>query len=185
MPSKVTAGQRLKDIRDKIVGKVMEQCRVWGDPLPRTKLAEEFVDPIIRKVEVDNETSRVHEMYHGQEKVSAAGWTGEQGHSVKVPENTTISREEIGTVQMGTGKFIPHHDCEVSEKREDSPAVAAAREVLRVMRQMPEWKAAIEKVAYSNLNANQKETAYRKIFVAFKRFFGDPRKPLDKKIVVG
>lgn len=182
----------LKKTRDSLVGAVLKQVKEWGDPLPSSRAAEDFVDPIIRKVDVDLEsqpsTTSKESQRTGTKKLDKDGWVGEPQHSPRMPEGTKISYENLGEFEwnLRTNEVAPKSGAKTPWARpKENLRTASARECFRLMRLMPEWRELVEKAAFSALKAEQKEAVYRRLLVTWRKFFGDPRKPLGPRIQVG
>lgn len=174
----------LRQTKDNLVGAITGQAKQFG-LMPDVEAAEKFLDPILRKVEADAAAPKPAKR-PVPERPEDSQWYGEPGHSPKVPIGTTIVHESLGTFDWNlqtNNVSVPSHI--LPREPRLSPSMRAARDILRVMRNMPEWRAAIEKVALSSAPPAQKERTYRDILNRFRRFHGDPRKGIDPKIVVG
>ena len=172
----------IRDTRDDLVSRITTQAKMIG-LMPDVIAAEKFVDPILRKVEVDasSETDRAPSGSKDREH-SSGEWTGEPGHSPKVPGGSEVRVSGSGPVRWDLKTNQVHAPWVKTPK--ESPKTAAARECFRVMRLMPEWRHLVEKVAFSTLSLKDKEQRFRMLLVQFRKLFGDPRKPLDRKISV-
>ncbi len=52
----------LRETRDGLIRDVQEQRRIVGVPVPDAKMAEQFVDPILRKVEIEHDCERARDI---------------------------------------------------------------------------------------------------------------------------
>lgn len=114
MPEK-PSDETLREVRGELVGEVVEQARNWGVPVPSVRDAEKFVDPIMRKVEVDSEREANAIAKPDVNKKAGPGeWYGEKDHSPQigvsslVQDGGEVRSEELGEYRVGKdGKLTP------------------------------------------------------------------------------
>lgn len=173
--------ETLKETRNDLLDRVTEQQRRFG-MLPDVRVAEEFIDPILRKVEVDERDKRPQPKAAARE-LPDDPTLSRRGN--KLPDGTYRAEEGYaGTYAFGrpgAGLKVIDPAPWVQEKQ-DTPNVAAARKCFRAMRQHPDWKARVEKIALAPLSYVEREKQLKSVLADYVRLYGDPRKPRDRKI---
>lgn len=108
--SEIPSDSHLKEVRDSLIGDVVEQGRRLGAVLPDLRRAQTFIDPIMRKVEVQTERES-HAIAHPPvvDKTVRAGESyGEVGHSPIIREGAELKTQALGEYAVsGNGKITP------------------------------------------------------------------------------
>lgn len=134
----------LRDVRNELVGLTMDQARATGVPVPSVRLAEQFVDPIMRKVEVDaaRDADAIQSAPSKNKTVKAGEWYGEEGHSPqiggeksRIQGNAEVRSEELGEYKLGKdGKLKPMNGAPVPK----GPTVLEL--VIKKLLSHPQWR---------------------------------------------
>jgi len=100
----------LKEVRDSLVGDIVEQGRQLGAAVPDIRKAEKFIDPIMRRVEheVNREADAIPAPAPVVDKTVKGGeWYGEAEHSKKVPEGAELRSKTLGEYTVGKDGIKP------------------------------------------------------------------------------
>lgn len=155
--AEIPSDAHLKEVRDEMVGELADQGRRMGAVLPEIRKIEKFIDPIMRRVEVDAEReARMPESpapvpERPDRTVKQGEWYGEEGHSPLIggpssmikegrgeASNAEVRSEGLGEYKRGPdGKLRPVNGAPM-------PKGASFLElVIKKMMQLPDWRAQI------------------------------------------
>lgn len=180
-----------RDVKDDLMTRMTDQQRALGkEANPRE--CEEFLRPILQK------TFRQHEepakpvdfdpvefLRKRQEKRAKEmaarkdGWRTFSSPDVHATTTFRSPRDGKGQPLAST----VHH--RAAPRKKYSARDLATKAQLRRMRQIPEWRHAVEKIIFSNDNPPDKEKRLRQVLANFQRVYGDPLNPSDLRIQVG
>lgn len=168
----------LRETRDALVGAFAEQDRQFG-AIPETERYEKFIDPILRKVEVDaaSEPAPVAKADAGE---SVADKAERQGFRV---ENEIIGQFDLKTGRQLSGKPVPQQ-----VRRREGKNTKLARYIFAAIRNAPglaDWRARMDKIVFSTMPLEWKATKYMEILHDFVRVYGNPLAKKDRKIITG
>ena len=189
----------LRDTKEDLVKRAMSEYD--GLKLGTVRATEDFINPILHKVEVDHEHDRDKD-YLRKEPVTTrtigdGEWYGEPDHSPKLKDYSDIGikgrlhQEEIGTYALNkaTGTVRPLNGAPM-------PSAKTAKEmVIQGLLAMPAWRTAFQKASamcgrhmgkepYCT-ECERRERTFRRLIGKGMKEYGDPRKKADKKIMVG
>lgn len=188
MPEKPTDAH-LKEVRDSLVADIVEQGRALGAPVPDVRKAEQFIDPIMRRVEADvvREADAIQPIPQPVEKTRKGGdWYGEAEHSKKVPEGAEVRAKELGTYKVGKDGIKPINGAPMPEK------ASMLSLVIKKLLSHPDWKPAImaaNAICDRHLSAmpgcvlcERRESKLLEIFGKAKSTFNKQR---ERRLIVG
>ena len=179
----------LKEVRDSLVGDVVEQGRLLGAPIPDIRKAEKFIDPIMRRVEhdVNREADAIPTPAPVVEKTVQGGeWYGEAEHSAKVPEGAELRSEKLGEYVVGKDGIKPKNGAPM-------PKSANFLElVIHKMMSHPSWRdplLAARKICDRHMSAmpgctlcERRETRFLEIVEKARTKFNKQR---ERRLIVG
>jgi len=184
----------LRETRDGLLKAVQDQRRDVGVPVPDERTAAEFIDPIMRKVEVDNAESRIKDLTRPPRKPAPeqdGEWLGEPDHAPKLTEIpgtvTTYSTGSAGTALLTPGGPAIYKPAAPWDRprTKHGPNTDAMLQRIRELKALPEWRKRLEKILFANETDDWKASQYLKVLKDSVRLFGDPRVVKEKKILVG
>lgn len=167
--------ETLKETRGNLVKAFAEQDKKFG-AVPEVERYEKFIDPILRKVEVDARTEPEPVDAQAREREGAAERAEREGFRVE--------RETIGQFDFRTGRQLNGNTKAVPVRRE-GPHTQAARYVFAAIRHAPglgEWRQRLDKIVYAPQTLAWKNIKYSELLADFIRVYGNPLKKRDPKI---
>lgn len=153
----------LRDAKDFLVGAIADQAHALGIE-PNVRAHEDFVAPILRKVEIDVEAERQAEL--------AAPAPPAPDPDAPLGPWEVRENLETGEIRMGV-EVAAELERQRAAETED---VIAHRLYLRLLASKPDWKKRILAIALSrDLSQPQKKAKLHDLFTASFRYFGHPR----------
>lgn len=199
--------QDLREARDSLVADIADHARKTGVTLPSVQGIRDFVDPIMRKVEVDSHDEAPAEPApsptEGTRERKGGEWFGEAEHSTRVGESTKVNGEalggevelrgeEIGVVKINKATGAVSTNIPMT-------APSPLEMILNRLVQLPAWHAEIKQaLALCSYHMNppkeggkitcwlceRREAKLLELLDKARREYGDERKKREKKIVV-
>lgn len=175
----------LRAAKDRLLSAVNKQIEDWGS-VPDTRAAEDFVLPILSKVEQRHDEDRLadqmapshEEAYRDlrQERFHARiRQHEERARQMGVGLKTTFVNEDVGDVHVDWDRGVGTTTVELAKPGVEGPAIRATRKRFRELSKIPEWKRRILDVFNAPLTHEQRELAYKRILKDSVKVFGDPR----------
>jgi post-segregation antitoxin (ccd killing protein) len=180
--SKELDAETLRATREGLVESFAEQDRQFG-ALPEPERYEKFIDPILRKVEVDvaDEARRAAADVSEGDKAAASAELEEKARR----EGWRTEREAVGEFNLATGEQLSGTPV---QRKPEGPYTRTARYIFRAIRNAPgliEWKHRMDKIVLSSHPPEWKAKQYMKVLEDFVRYYGNPLAKKDRKIIVG
>ena len=195
----------LRDARDDVTKRIADQERAWGmsptssDPL----LKDEFIQPILRKIEVDAANEKPIQQASQTNKHKQEGeWYGEPNHSPVVgkvrgkPLPKQTPNEKISVTSEVIGDFIYNRKTNSVRAMEATSLPcppSMAESLIQELMAFPDWRAQFVEVSAlcaahwakerGCAKCEVRERRYHEIMVLAVRAFGDPLAPLERKVI--
>jgi hypothetical protein len=175
--------QDLRETKSNLLGAVNKQIVDWGG-IPDTRAAEDFVLPILGKVEYTHEDDRRRDLVAPDRQDAYRDIRDERMQRREQQHNerlrglgikTTFINEDMGDVHVDWDRNVASTTVELARPGIEGPATRATRKRFRELAKLPEWKRRILDVFNAPLTASQREAAYKRILKDSVKLFGDPR----------
>lgn len=195
-------GEELRETRDDLLE------RLHGDPLMQSatgaetqRAAEEYLGPILRRVEVDHEDKRTKALAPAaapaRRELGAGAWVGQEDHSPRVPqpvmgEHVTFFTEQLGDLPADGGA-PPSSILAPGQRPPLTPRQRLAVECTETMLALPDW-APLVRAAHGSchkhaltmdrhcLECGQREQALRDLVSRFVRQVLKPQMAAARKV---
>lgn len=156
----------LRETKDDLMERVTQHQRYEGKAQPDVRAAEDFLDPILHRVDVDHDkdkaiaekkktanTRRNKELKDGDDygKPNRSTVTQREG------EKVSVFTEEIGDVILkGDGTISVSPEVQAAGIPRHTQKEHMVRSCIRAMWQLPEWKYHLRRLFDSNINEDDK-----------------------------
>lgn len=191
----------LRETKDDLMGRVTRHQKYEGSAQPDVRKAEEFVVPILRKVEVDHDRQRDQQLlpkaderdkpsrnkeYEDGEYYGQSGRRPEQRERSKVQardgEKVTVHEQELGELTLkadGTVDASPELQALAAGPRYSAKEQSVI-DCVRGMWQLPDWKDKLSRLYNSNLNDSDKQKGTHALIRKWIAMY----KPVGKQMVL-
>lgn len=188
----------LRDTKEDLVKRAMNERD--GLRLGTVRATEDFINPILHKVEVDHDRDRDKDLVRKDpvttRTVADGQWYGEPDHSPKLKDYSdlgikgTLHQEELGTYALNkaTGTIRPLNGAPMPSKK------TAKEMILQGLLSMPAWNSAFtaaNKLCGRHMGMEpgcsecaRRERTFRRLIGKGMKTYGDPTRPADKTILV-
>ena len=136
----------LKEVRDGLIGDVVEQGRRMGAPVPNIRGVEKFIDPIMRRVEVDAEKTEAVESARETPDLNKSAktgeWYGQPDHSPLIGGPGSRIQGEAEVKSRELGEYALSKDGTLKPKN-GAPMPRAASVLELIIKKMvthPSWR---------------------------------------------
>lgn len=192
----------LRETRDELVKGITDTARAMGAIAPSHRRAEEFIDPILRKVEVDHEAAMRGESTAAPVLADPARERGEWSpQSERRPESVggekvSFIEKEIGEYQLLKGGGVrPVGNAPKTGELREAVQARFKRLMIQALIQDKEWMQVFKSAMFicgkhlaplrGCAECNKRERFYDELLANAVRLYGDPRKDKSKIISVG
>lgn len=190
----------LRETREELVKGITDTARAMGG-MPSQRAAENFIDPILRKVEVDHEAAMRGELGpqptpdQPRERGDWASQSERKPESVGGEDVSFIERE-LGEYQLLKGGGVrPIGDAPTSAEIKEAVHVRFKRLMIQALIQHKDWLQVFKNAMFicgkhlspmkGCAECSKRERFYDELLANAVRLYGDPRKDKSKIISVG
>lgn len=199
--------QDLRETKADLTDRLANQQRIGGvkptkssedhpafhaNAIPDVKAIEDYINPILRKVEVKHEEDRSRDLVRKEEEDPE-----EMGEEVLTKrENPELEKQGIRDYDiqqhMGTYQWNLRTDAVAASPgswtppppKRESVRTIAARHRIRFLKQLPEWRKKFEQIFMGVMAPAEKEAKFLELLDSSNRLFGDWRKPREPKVSI-
>lgn len=183
--------ETLRDTRDDLLQRVTDHTRQTGH-VPDVRAAEQLIDPILRKVEVDHVSDRQRDLVRAEAGLRSDGRASDGTLTAAGRRRGPKPLAQVGGIKSSV----------VAGQEPDLAQEHARIRLIRMMAKellgIPEWKDRLKKVGrmcgrhdgviipavQTCFDCSRRERALRQVIARAVKEFGHPQKPRENKLIV-
>lgn len=184
----------LREVKDDLMERLSDQQRQVG-VIPRPDLSEKFIDPIIRKVEVDHELERQKAIVRAEAGINDLP-DGGDGKILPTGRRRMRRAPLAGAPGVASGGRVARFAINVGdEMKEQAQLATLQRMMVKHLLELPDWKPRLLKAVKACgkhdgtivpadqhcMDCTMRERKLQEILAQAVRYFGDPKTPATSK----